>query len=61
MDTDVKKGDLVRVVYKGAAAVGKVVRVRKDGFITVDLSGKHPDEDVGWIDAHPKALTKVER
>lgn len=54
MDTDLKKGDLVEVSYRGEVVVGKVVRVKKkDGLVTVDLTGKHSNEDVGWIDILP--------
>ena len=45
-----KKGDLVTVTYKGEKVTGKVVRVKVDGAVTVDLSGKHSDEDVGYVE-----------
>jgi len=45
-----KKGDSVTVTYKGEKVTGKVVRVKVDGTVTVDLSGKHSDEDVGYVD-----------
>ena len=45
-----KKGDLVTVTYKGEKVTGKVVRVKVDGTVTVDLSGKHSDEDVGYVE-----------
>lgn len=53
MNTDLKKSDLVEVSYRGETVVGKVVRVKKDGLVTVDLTGKHTNEDVGWIDILP--------
>ena len=58
-----EKGDTVEVSYKGETVQGKVVRVKKDGVVTVDVSGNHSDEDVGWIDVKiPKtASTAVVR
>jgi len=45
-----KKGDSVTVTHKGEKVTGKVVRVKADGTVTVDLSGQHSDEDVGYVD-----------
>jgi len=50
-----KKGDRVEVTYKGEKVTGKVVSVKKDGTVTVDLSGQHSDEDVGYVDVRLKA------
>ncbi len=45
-----EKGDLVEVLAKGETVVGKVVQVKKDGVVTVDVSDQHSDEDVGRVD-----------
>ena len=60
---DAKKGDLVEVTYKGEKVTGKVYRVRKDGYVTVDVErtkdnpGGHSDEDVALVDIRPKSKT----
>ena len=51
-----KKGDMVEIEYKKEKVTGKVVRVKKDGVVTVDVEksrsnpGGHSDEDVGYVD-----------
>lgn len=57
---EAKKGDLVEVTYKGEKVTGKVVLVKKDGLVTVDVEktksnpGGHSDEDVSHIDIRVK-------
>ena len=41
----VAKGDLVTFITRGVTKHGKVVRVKKDGLITIDVP-----EDPGWWD-----------
>ena len=51
-----KKGDMVNVTYRGEKVTGKVVQVKKDGTVTVNIEktkdnpGGHSDEDVAWVD-----------
>ena len=51
-----KKGDMVEIEYKKEKVTGKVVRVKKDGVVTVDVEksrsnpGGHSNEDVGYVD-----------
>jgi hypothetical protein len=55
---DAKKGDFVTVSYAGETVTGKVVQV-KDGKVTVDLTGKHPNEDVGLVDFLTRPTERV--
>jgi hypothetical protein len=55
---DAKKGDFVAVSYAGETVTGKVVQV-KDGKVTVDLTGKHPDEGVGLVDFSTRQPTEA--
>jgi hypothetical protein len=65
---DAKKGDMVEVEIgvpwpndaKKEKVTGKVVRVKADGLVTVDVEktrtnpGGHPNEDVSHVDVRPK-------
>lgn len=47
-----KKGDWVTVTVKGERVKAKVIRVKKGGVATVDVSGQHSNEDLGWVDVY---------
>lgn len=51
-----KKGDRVRFLRRGVPLTGKIVRVRKDGLVTVDVVDSD-DEDLAYVDVSPTALT----
>jgi hypothetical protein len=56
---EAKKGDRVEFTYKGEKLIGKVIRVKKDGVVTVDPENSS-DEDLGWVDIHPSKKTAAE-
>lgn len=55
------KGDHVQFTYRGELVHGVVVRVKKDGTRTVDVSGSHSDEDLSWVDVGPPATRNPPR
>jgi hypothetical protein len=71
---EAKKGDMVEVKLgtpwprdsKKETFTGKVVRVLKDGGLTVNVEktrdnpGGHPNEDVGWVEIAPPKKTASE-